>query len=913
MTSFLDVVQEVTQSALGADPIAQLRRYRPGLKALRQAYGRSEPPDFSEGHVRGAYVFAYHPHHCVMTVEALSAVGMDLLGFRGRKAITVVVLGAGPAPELVGLTWFLRNAGIAIDAHLIDRESGWERSRKTTIDSTVGRWFNDALSVTHHLADLSTAEGLASVAPLLREADLVIAQAVITELPNPLSEGDFIDYLLDTFGSTTRLLVIDFDRVSGYRGVHDRVDSARNAVVVTTARRVLPAASPPPIVSEHLYDTTDGLRPKRRLHCAVRLLRRPGTIVESVVDPASLTTSQRNALDAFRVFLQGTDRVFVLRGAAGTGKTTMFPALIDCVAQLGLPSVILAPTGQAARRLSAHTGRSGTTLHSYLYRFAEQEEAEGDGEQIVTRFVPRAAPSEPAVYIVDEASLIGDLEQPDEDADFQEVVFGDGRLLSDTLVACLHAEGSRIVFVGDPNQLPPVGENTSPALDPEYLSEVTSGGVAVAELAEVLRQAEGSGVLRLAHTVLRIGAAPTSGQHDPGAGVVVVDGARIDGWLEHDIAGGAAVVVAARNADVRIWNEKIRASIGRTGSTPVAGERLLVLRTDPVTGLVNGDEVMLEAVGVNVTIVRVRDEVVRLRSAVIRIETAAGPVDFSASIVEDLLFGGASVDQQRVSRVLWIDFVKRTGLRPGSTGFMDVYMQDDRVHALRVSYGFARTCHRAQGGEWDNVIVDFAGSRSFGHHVGRWAYTALTRARRSVHLVHVGEQAFDAIDLVSGATRVLSSVGIEVVDHRQIQNGVKLIAANPSGDRVAVDLHLKNGAPSKAVPRSADRNGMHRRVIDVLNTWAAEQRSLRLPPLPPKVHDLIGRLTRDVAPEGFDLVADHRAEYQLALTLRSAGGSATIVYNFNSSGDVSSERSVESDGDQAVVERLRAIVKEARG
>ncbi len=914
MSNLADIVQTVSIRALGSDPQVRLAKYRPALAALRACYARGDAPDFSDEATRGAYLLAYHPHHCVLAAEAFRAVGDDLLRISGKRSLRVTLLGAGPAPELAGLTWLLRDReDLSIDVHLIDREQGWSATRRVSIDQTLPEWWSGDLNVHPHWVDLASTTGLAEITPLLRESDIIVAQGLVTELANPTADGQLVDHIVNSFGADTRLLIIDFDQVPRFNRVAERVSHVTGAISLAEANFDVPAARPLPILADRLFSDSDGLRPRRSLHCGLRLLARPGT--PSLLAPSALipTPSQRDALEAFRKFLASDNRVFVLRGAAGTGKTTLFPHLIRAAAEVTLPAVLLAPTGQAARRLNGRAGLPCSTLHSHLYRFAETTSAD-DATLPVTRFAQRFPAGESAVYLVDESSLIGDVPHTEAEKVGAEVLFGEGRLLSDLLNNALAATDSRVILVGDPNQLPPVGERASPALCDEHLAVVTGALPVTADLTEVMRQQDGSAILDLANDWLSAGATPMSCENDSAAGIVIMPDSQLEAWLHEDVLSGNATVVAARNMDVQRWNSSIRTAAGRTSDGPVCGDRLLVLRTDLLTGLANGDEVEVVSASTETTLVRLGDVNVVLRKVELLRNTPAGGVIIETLLVDSLLAGATSAEQKDVTQALNVDFKFRTGLSTGTRAFDEQHARDERVHALRATYSYARTCHRAQGGEWENVIVDLAGVQAFGSDQGKWAYTALTRARRAVYLANV-RVPFTPERLLAGARAAIEPNGLRIVVSRPIDFGIQITIDDPNTTTVPAKINLfsQKGLPSQAVA-TGPHHKSHADYVKLLNCWIESERETALATIPARIGHLVERLALDLSASGYDFEWKRRAEYQVEFTLISRDGRASITYNYKAvnHGMLGTERSTAGSGNLNLFTTLRAAVGVAR-
>ena len=212
----------------------------------------------------------------------------------------------------------------------------------------------------------------------------------------------------------------------------------------------------------------------------------------------TLTSDQRNALEKLSAFLESEDRVFILQGYAGSGKTTLLKGFVEYLQSLEKKFQLMAPTGRAAKVINQKTDLESTTIHKGIYSFEELQEIEkGEDENNVSFLYQYKIRNNPEVHvsvlIVDEASMVSDrLSQ----GEFFR--FGSGHLLRD-LIDYGRIEdsttSSKIIFIGDPAQLPPVGMNFSPALDTKYLSETYKVSVSQVEMKEVKRQDANNGIL----------------------------------------------------------------------------------------------------------------------------------------------------------------------------------------------------------------------------------------------------------------------------------------------------------------------------------------------------------------------------------------------------------------------------------
>lgn len=482
-----------------------------------------------------------------------------------------------------------------------------------------------------------------------------------------------------------------------------------------------------------------------------------------------LTSEQSKAVEAVRSFLMDdTADVFVLAGSAGTGKTTMIARLVEVAAEMKLPCALAAPTGRAARILGDKVAQvtgwevQAKTIHSLIYaldRLEVNEGAEAPNDPGLRWFFPLAE-DEPAmsVLIVDEASMVGDREVRGD-----VIRFGSGRLLKDlvTFARSRRREGSddrlvKLLFVGDPAQLPPVGEEESPALSPQRLEAEFGLTVSIFQLGTVMRQREGSAILERATEIRKAIAAEVFNAFSlepDGEEIVRIESEVAFDVLERSVRSrGSSVAVVRSNAAALEYNRGIRERLWGDASRPVqVGDILLVNRNAHLVSLRNGDLVKL----LDVTPAAERASVpvkgggsveLSFRDATVAYREADGTVvRLACKMLDNLLDSPGRELTPLEQRALLVHFRQRNPqLKPRSREFAKNLRADPYFNAVQVKFGYAMTCHKAQGGEWDEVLVDFADvggvrNRAF----FRWAYTALTRAKRRLYVVEPPD--FDVI------------------------------------------------------------------------------------------------------------------------------------------------------------------------
>lgn len=475
-----------------------------------------------------------------------------------------------------------------------------------------------------------------------------------------------------------------------------------------------------------------------------------------------LTAAQQDALSSFQQFLRNPNEpVFLLRGYAGTGKTFLLKTLL---AELQQPAVLLAPTGRAAGVLRQQTQREASTIHRGIYDFTRLKPLQNGKEDADKSFkfyfdLARNAAPVGTVFVVDEASMVGD--------SFSESEFfrlGSGHLLTDLLryVRPDARNGYKLLLVGDGAQLPPVGDRDSWALDATSLSERLggAGGVSVreVELTDVVRQQAGSGILANA-TAVR-----DALRHRHFAGLRLTRAADVQdvppGQLlqTYLAAGGSperadqAIIITYSNNLAREYNKLVRTHFFPGQSEICAGDRIIITQNnylDPEAPLYNGDFATVLTVGRPYT----RQVRVHVNKAPVYVALTWRPVrlrlirpdgthhETDRLLLDSFLGSPDNALRSEEVKALYVDAVRRCrethNMDERHPEFNNVLRQDEHFHAVRAKYGYAITCHKAQGGTWHTALVDFQGFSGQQHaHYFRWVYTALTRASRQLYLLN---------------------------------------------------------------------------------------------------------------------------------------------------------------------------------
>jgi len=444
------------------------------------------------------------------------------------------------------------------------------------------------------------------------------------------------------------------------------------------------------------------------------------------------TSDQEALLLSLAEFIADADtqNIFMLTGYAGTGKTTVVAALVKLLKEIETEALLLAPTGRAAKVLSNYSGESAFTIHKKIYR----QKVRND---VSSAFV--LAPNEylDTLFIVDEASMISN--------ESQGSIFGSGRLLDDLTQFIRSGEGCKLLIVGDTAQLPPVHSPLSPALNPDVLSRY--GSTEHHKLTTVVRQAAQSGILynatairkNIENNIIAFPKIQTAGfndiEHLSGNELLEKLTEAYDKYGERE-----TMVICRSNKRANIYNNGIRSRLLFREEELLRGDRLMIVKncyqflenTEKLDFIANGDIAEL----VNI---RRHEERYGLRFARAELRFPDyDDVEITAKIMLDTLhLETPSLDAGRQTMlyegVLADNAHIKTKLERNKAVREDPY-----YNALQIRYANAITCHKAQGGQWKAIFLDYPFRQEMLPTLEdlRWLYTAFTRATECLYLVN---------------------------------------------------------------------------------------------------------------------------------------------------------------------------------
>ncbi|UTW61371.1 AAA family ATPase [bacterium SCSIO 12741] len=450
------------------------------------------------------------------------------------------------------------------------------------------------------------------------------------------------------------------------------------------------------------------------------------------------TQDQFRFIKQFAEFLtERPERIFVLRGYAGTGKTTLVRSLAKALPALKMKSLLMAPTGRAAKVLSKYSRRRASTVHRVIYSL------DTAGGAVLTFRLGRNK-SKDTLFIVDESSMIsGSTQAADQ-------LFSGSNLLDDLIRYVDDGENCSILFIGDVAQLPPVNERVSPALSPKLLSDKYLKRAVMFEMKEVVRQEQESGILfnatQTRHRLLNQELLPQFNADFPD--VKAISGVDFQDQLESCYSQGSiedSIVICRSNKQANRYNQTIRNRVLYKEEELESGDLLMVVRnnyhwldaTSQAGFIANGDIVELLSISK-------MEEKWGFRFAHAEVRMLDYPDQDPISVV--LNINALCSDSPAMTRdendKLYEAIQKRHSDIKDKTIRRMKIKNDPYFQALQVKFSYAITCHKAQGGQWKNVFVDqgYLTPEMQGVDLMRWMYTAITRATDSLYLLNFDEQ-----------------------------------------------------------------------------------------------------------------------------------------------------------------------------
>ncbi|MEH6763158.1 MAG: AAA family ATPase [Aequorivita antarctica] len=457
--------------------------------------------------------------------------------------------------------------------------------------------------------------------------------------------------------------------------------------------------------------------------------------------PHNTTTKQDIALQLLAKFVLSTNKneTFLLKGYAGTGKTTIVGSLVKNLGKVKKRCVLLAPTGRAAKVISNYSNKQAFTIHKKIY-FPKSEKGS-------VSFTLQENKHRDTIFIVDEASMIPDINQ-------ESKLFGNGSLLDDLMQYVYSGNNCKLLLIGDSAQLPPVHLSISPALDARVLENQYNREVILLELDEVVRQQKDSGILENATRIRErlddelYEAFKFSGANFPDI-IRPVDGQEIMDAINDSyssLGNEDTVIIVRSNKRANLYNQSIRERILFQESELSAGDYLMVVKnnyfwvdnTSEAGFIANGDIVeVLEIFNFK--------ELYGFRFAEVKIRMVDYPnmKPLETVLLLDTLTSESPSLTYDESNKLYQEVMKDYASEKSKYKRFLAVKNNKYFNALQVKFSYAITCHKSQGGQWNTVFVEQPYlPNGIDKEYLRWLYTAVTRAQEKLYLIGFKDEFF---------------------------------------------------------------------------------------------------------------------------------------------------------------------------
>ncbi|HSV87399.1 MAG TPA: AAA family ATPase [Bacteroidales bacterium] len=455
------------------------------------------------------------------------------------------------------------------------------------------------------------------------------------------------------------------------------------------------------------------------------------------------TKDQRELINQLSIFIENrrNDNAFLLKGYAGTGKTTIISSLVKVLPSFGINTVLMAPTGRAAKVLAGYSGKAAFTIHKIVYRLIVQSEGPAKLSLQQNKFSN-------SIFLVDEASMIQGSKSEQSD------LFGGINLLDDLVQFITGGENCSLILVGDSAQLPPVFSPESPALNERYLSDRFNLNIMSFELKEVVRQAQKSGILFNATAIRKM-----LGEKKPKLPFFNLSGftdfVRLSGQDVSDEINAAfmsnelhqSVIICRSNKQANRFNQYIRNRVLFREDEISSGDLLMVVKNN-YFWLSDNSHAGFIANGDIIEIKRIHriEEFYGFRFA----SVTARMIDFpdNPDLEVKLLLNTIETEGPALSETDQNNLFARVEADyselPKKSARLEKIRNNPHYNALQVKFAYALTCHKSQGGQWSKVFVEkgYLPSGEPDTEYLRWLYTALTRATSKVFLLNFTDEYF---------------------------------------------------------------------------------------------------------------------------------------------------------------------------
>lgn len=473
-----------------------------------------------------------------------------------------------------------------------------------------------------------------------------------------------------------------------------------------------------------------------------------------------LTNGQKKLVAYLETFLLDKQKdTFLLKGYAGTGKTFIIKGFTDYLDIIGRNYMLAAPTGKAAKVLGTKTGKSSSTIHKAIYSVDKLIEYKDENQPDTYKFYTDFKVNDKSVdciFIFDESSMISDNYM---DGEF--IRFGSGYLLKDLLKFInidQNDHNKKIIFIGDDAQLPPVGMSYSPALNQNYLNNHFNLNVSEYELTDIVRQKVGSGILKNTLPLRESLRKKVFNKLQFDINNKDIFEVKPDQFLSaylqacNNQINGEAIVVAYSNRVVNEYNLAIREHFFPDQKEITAGDKVMACCNKG--HISNGDFGLVKWVSPKPEVFHVKlkwknkkeyveEKIVELafRDVIVGFRNGTGSVVWEQhKIIENLLYSSQSNLSSDENKALYIDFCirhKELSMKKNPKEFKSALMEDPYFNALQLKFGYAITCHKAQGSEWNKVFVNCkAYQNELTQDYFRWIYTAVTRTAQNLYLIN---------------------------------------------------------------------------------------------------------------------------------------------------------------------------------